>query len=45
MYGEDIDLSYRIKELGYSADTPRVQEVHGLVVHLLCELVEQECAP
>lgn len=28
-----------------SADTPRVQEVHGLVVHLLCELVEEECAP
>jgi len=23
-----------------SRDTPRVQEVHGLVVHLLCELVE-----
>jgi len=28
-----------------SGDTPRVQEVHGLVVHLLCELVEEECAP
>jgi D-sedoheptulose 7-phosphate isomerase len=24
-----------------SADTPRVQEVHGMVVHILCELVEE----
>ena len=28
-----------------SGDTPRVQEVHGLVVHLLCQIVEEEvCA-
>ena len=28
-----------------STDTPRVQEVHGLVVHLLCQIVEEEvCA-
>jgi D-sedoheptulose 7-phosphate isomerase len=25
-----------------SAETPRVQEVHGLVVHLLCQIVEEE---
>jgi phosphoheptose isomerase len=25
-----------------STDTPRVQEVHGLVVHLLCQIVEEE---
>jgi D-sedoheptulose 7-phosphate isomerase len=25
-----------------SLDTPRVQEVHGLVVHLLCQIVEEE---
>jgi len=25
-----------------SPDTPRVQEVHGLVVHLLCQIVEEE---
>ncbi len=24
------------------ADTPRIQEVHGMVVHLLCELIEEE---
>jgi D-sedoheptulose 7-phosphate isomerase len=24
------------------ADTPRIQEVHGMVVHLLCEIVEEE---
>jgi len=23
-------------------DTPRIQEVHGMVVHILCEIVEQE---
>ncbi len=23
-------------------DTPRIQEVHGMVVHLLCELIEEE---
>lgn len=28
-----------------SGDTPRVQEVHGLVVHLLCEVIEEEGAP
>ena len=28
-----------------STDTPRVQEVHGLVVHLLCQIAEEElCA-
>jgi D-sedoheptulose 7-phosphate isomerase len=28
-----------------STDTPRIQEVHGLVVHLLCQIVEDElCA-
>ena len=28
-----------------STDTPRVQEVHGLVVHLLCQIVEEDlCA-
>jgi D-sedoheptulose 7-phosphate isomerase len=25
-----------------SASTPRIQEVHGLVVHLLCQIVEEE---
>ena len=25
-----------------STDTPRVQEVHGVVVHLLCQIVEEE---
>jgi D-sedoheptulose 7-phosphate isomerase len=25
-----------------SAETPRIQEVHGMVVHLLCEIVEEE---
>jgi D-sedoheptulose 7-phosphate isomerase len=25
-----------------STETPRIQEVHGLVVHLLCQIVEQE---
>ena len=25
-----------------STDTPRVQELHGLVVHLLCQIVEEE---
>lgn len=27
-----------------SSDVPRIQEVHLLAVHLLCELVEQRCA-
>lgn len=27
-----------------SASTPRIQEVHGMVVHLLCEIVEDEIA-
>lgn len=26
------------------ADTPRIQEVHGMLVHLLCEIVEEEAA-
>jgi D-sedoheptulose 7-phosphate isomerase len=25
-----------------SSDTPRIQEVHGLVIHLLCQIVEEE---
>jgi len=25
-----------------SAETPRIQEVHGLVVHLLCQIVEED---
>ncbi len=25
-----------------SSETPRIQEVHGLVVHLLCQIVEEE---
>lgn len=25
-----------------STDTPRIQEVHGMVVHLLCQIVEEE---
>lgn len=25
-------------------DTPRIQEVHGMVIHLLCEAVEEICA-
>lgn len=25
--------------------TPRIQEVHGMVVHLLCQIVEEEVAP
>ena len=24
-----------------STDTPRIQEVHGMVVHLLCQIVEE----
>jgi D-sedoheptulose 7-phosphate isomerase len=27
------------------SDTARVQEVHGMVVHLLCEIIESEAAP
>jgi D-sedoheptulose 7-phosphate isomerase len=27
-----------------SSDTPRIQEVHGLVIHLLCQIVEEELA-
>jgi len=27
-----------------SPDTPRVQEVHGVVVHLLCQIVEEDLA-
>jgi D-sedoheptulose 7-phosphate isomerase len=26
-------------------DTPRIQEVHGMVVHVLCELIEEELQP
>jgi D-sedoheptulose 7-phosphate isomerase len=25
-----------------SGETPRIQEVHGMVVHLLCQIVEEE---
>jgi D-sedoheptulose 7-phosphate isomerase len=25
-----------------TAETPRVQEVHGMVVHLLCQIVEED---
>jgi D-sedoheptulose 7-phosphate isomerase len=28
-----------------SDSTPRIQEVHALVVHLLCEVIEDEAAP
>lgn len=28
-----------------STDTPRIQEVHGLVVHLLCQIVEETLFP
>lgn len=27
-----------------STDTPRIQEVHGMVVHILCELIEESVA-
>ena len=27
------------------AETPRIQEVHGMVVHILCEIVEETLAP
>jgi D-sedoheptulose 7-phosphate isomerase len=27
-----------------SSETPRIQEVHGMVVHLLCQIVEEEIA-
>jgi D-sedoheptulose 7-phosphate isomerase len=27
------------------AETPRIQEVHGMVVHVLCEIVEETLAP
>jgi D-sedoheptulose 7-phosphate isomerase len=27
------------------ADTARVQEVHGMIVHLLCEVIEDEATP
>jgi D-sedoheptulose 7-phosphate isomerase len=26
-------------------ETPRIQEVHGMVIHLLCEIVEAEACP
>jgi D-sedoheptulose 7-phosphate isomerase len=26
------------------AETPRIQEVHGMVIHLLCQLVEEGMA-
>ena len=25
-------------------ETPRIQEVHGMIVHILCELIEAEAA-
>jgi D-sedoheptulose 7-phosphate isomerase len=28
-----------------SADTPRIQELHGLVIHLLCQIVEETLYP
>ena len=28
-----------------SPDTPRIQEVHGMVVHLLCQIVEETLYP
>jgi D-sedoheptulose 7-phosphate isomerase len=28
-----------------SRDTPRIQEVHAMVVHILCAIVEEELAP
>lgn len=28
-----------------STDTPRIQEVHGMVVHVLCQVVEETLAP
>jgi len=27
------------------AETPRIQEVHGMIVHVLCEIVEETLAP
>ena len=30
--------------VGHTRDTQRIQEVHGLLVHLLCDLVEQDLA-
>jgi D-sedoheptulose 7-phosphate isomerase len=27
-----------------SPDTPRIQEVHGLVIHVLCAIVEEAIA-
>jgi D-sedoheptulose 7-phosphate isomerase len=27
------------------AATPRIQEVHGMVVHLLCQIIEEEATP
>jgi len=27
-----------------SRDTPRIQEVHGMVVHFLCQVVEEAVA-
>jgi phosphoheptose isomerase len=26
-------------------DTPRIQEVHSMIVHLLCEIIEEEATP
>ena len=28
-----------------SPDTPRIQELHGLVIHLLCQIVEETLYP
>jgi phosphoheptose isomerase len=36
-----VDLSLVVQH----AETARIQEVHGLVVHLLCQIVEEELYP
>lgn len=25
------------------SDTPRIQEMHILLIHILCDIIEQEC--
>lgn len=39
--GEIADMSFRVP----SKDTPRIQEVHMLLGHSLCEIVEQKMFP
>jgi len=34
---EDCDILFKVN----SQDTPRIQEVHILVIHILCELIEE----